>query len=108
VFQAALTNPRLALYDCYTANMWNSFSLFQDRVVDVPGAIGSIHKAVALCPTDAQLRANYVRMLLRYDDLKDAKGALQALRDLHDLRREAELAELQADYDRQARSQNRK
>ncbi len=108
VFQSALANPRLALFDCYTANMWNSYSLFQDRTQDIPGAIGSSHKAVALCPNDAQLRANFARLLLRYGDLKDAKAALQALQALHDPRRRLELASLQADYDRQLAVQNRK
>jgi hypothetical protein len=88
--------------------MWNDYSLFQSRTQDIPGSLVSSHKAIVLCPSDSQLQANFARLLLRYGDTKDAKGVLQTLRDMHDLRREAELAELQADYDRLTAAQHRK
>jgi hypothetical protein len=102
VFGNVLANPRLNTDACYTANMLNSQSLYLNNTLDIPGAIEAIHKAVQLCPSDGQLRANFARMLLRYRDLKDAKLQLDTLRAMHDLRRSAELKELQAQYDAQS------
>lgn len=102
LFNNALANPRLNTDACYTANMLNSQSLYLNNTLDIPGALGAIHKAVLLCPADAQLRANFARMLLRYRDLKDAKLQLDTLRAMHDLSRSAELKELQAQYDAQS------
>ncbi|HEY4127807.1 MAG TPA: hypothetical protein VGN70_07140 [Gammaproteobacteria bacterium] len=108
VFHSALANPMLESNASFAANMWNDYSLFQSRTQDIPGSLVSSHKAIVLCPSDSQLQANFARLLLRYGDTKDAKGVLQTLRDMHDLRREAELAELQADYDRLTAAQHRK
>jgi hypothetical protein len=99
VFENALDNPRLNTDACYTANVLNSQSLYRNGTQDIPGALASSHRAVQLCPHDAQLHANFARLLLRYRDLKDAKLELDALRALHDVRRDAELRELQAQYD---------
>ena len=103
VFVNALGNPRLNTDACYTANILNSQSLYLNGTQDIPGAIAAIHKAVQLCPHDAQLHANFARLLLRYRDLKDAKLELDALRALHDMRRSAELHELQSQYDAELR-----
>ena len=103
VFANALANPRLNTDACYTANMLNSQGLYLYGKQDIPGAGSAMHKAVQLCPSNAQLRANFARLLLRYRDLKDAKLQLDALRAMHDLRRSAELQELQAQYDAELR-----
>ena len=99
VFVNALGNPRLITDACYTANILNSQSLYLNGTQDVPGAMAAIHKSVRLCPGDAQLHANFVRLLLRYRDLKDAKLELDALRALHDVRLDLEVRGLQAQYD---------
>lgn len=99
VFVNALANPRLNTDACYTANMLNSQALYLNGTEDIPGAGAALHRAVQLCPSDAQLRANFARLLLRYQDLKDAKLQLDALRAMHDPRRGAELQELQEMYD---------
>lgn len=103
VFKQALASPLLTADACYTANMLNSYSLFLDRIQEIPDAIGAIHRATVLCPSNGQLRANFARLLLRYGDLKDARAELDALRALADPRRSNELAELEADYAAQQR-----
>jgi predicted Zn-dependent protease len=107
IFRNVLANPSLLVDDCYAANMWNSFSLFQDGAEEIPSAIGAIHEAVALCPKSAQLRANFARLLLQYGDLRDARPQLDALRKLHDIRTSGELQSLQEAYDSQVRRQGK-
>lgn len=98
VFRSAVQNPRLMSNPCYAADIWNTYGLFQRRTGDIPGALGSLHKGVGLCPSKVLVRLNFISLLLTYGDLHDAAPQLDALKDVHDLRYQELIAGLRQDY----------
>lgn len=101
VFQSALANPKLNLDSCYSANTWNTYALFSEQTGSFLSALGMLHKAVALCPRNPRIRANFAQMLLLYGDTKDASEQIEALRALHDIHFIWELRNLENDWRRQ-------
>lgn len=101
VFQASLANPGVARNACYHGETWNTYAVFLESTEEIPGALDAYHRAVTLCPGDTLIRVNFVEMLLRYGDTRDAKGEIDALDAMHDLRYAAQIARLRAEYLRQ-------
>lgn len=98
IFTNALANPALAKHDCYFANMWNTYAIFQRNIEQIPGSLNAMHRAVVLCPGDLRLRTNFIQLLLSYGDTKDAKTELDRIKDTHDLRYLPIVRSLQQQY----------
>ncbi|HEV2211851.1 MAG TPA: hypothetical protein VGS99_00755, partial [Gammaproteobacteria bacterium] len=108
VMTNAAANPTLAHYGCYTAVTWNSLALFRQKIGNIPGALNAMHQAVTLCPVLAQMRVNFARMLLYYNDPQDAGEQIDALRHLGDVRFLPDLLQLEQQRDQELHPENKK
>ena len=107
IFKHAVRNPRLMSNPCYAADIWNTYGLFQRDNGSIPEALSALHKAVVLCPK-VLIRTNLIDLLLVFGDLRDAKPQLDALQDVHDLRYEDLIKELQDRYAGELAAQGKK
>jgi Flp pilus assembly protein TadD len=102
------TNPDLQRNACYAANIWNTYGLFQQKTGDFLDALGTMHKAVQLCPGEAKIRINFANMLLTYGDTKDAREQIDMLNNLHDIRNAVDIYALEQQWARQVAQKNEK
>ena len=100
IFINAANNLRLPS-PCYRADMWNTFSIFEEDIGKLPDALTAMHKAVTLCPTSALLHSNYARMFLRYGDTRDARIEMDAFKATMSFRNRAVLQQMESEYARQ-------
>lgn len=99
VYTAAAANPRLMRDDCFVANIWNTYAMFQIDTDEIPSALTAMHKAITLCPAQPRMRANMAHMFLKFGDARDAKEQIDALRSLHNFRYLLELRALEQEYE---------
>jgi len=99
VFVNASASPRISATPCFVSDIWNTYAVFQEKIAEIPAAVGAMHKAVSLCPGKAQLRVNFANMLLHYGDPKDARVQIDALDAQHDFRYLSESRRLHAEYE---------
>lgn len=108
IFRNAVQNQQLMSNPCYASDIWNTYSLFQRKTGQIPGALSAIHKAVGLCPGKVLVRVNFIELLLTYGDVQDAGPQLQALDGTHDIRYEDLIEQLRADYTRRVSASDKK
>ncbi|HEV2111756.1 MAG TPA: hypothetical protein VGT99_10420 [Gammaproteobacteria bacterium] len=76
VFTRVLANPHSAPIPCFTAGIWNSYSVFLQDNGRIPQAMTALHQALELCPVLTDVRVNYARNLIAYGDFKDAHAQI--------------------------------
>lgn len=94
----ATTNPKLMRDSCYYGTLWNTLGIFRYKMLEVPGALEAMNRAVQLCPSSPKLRENYASMLLDFGDTDYAAKQLEVLRQMRDIRTLHEWHELETRY----------
>ena len=95
VFSNTAANPSMMRNSCYYADIWNTWGMFRYRIMDVPGSLEAMNKAVRLCPKNGLIHANYASMLLSYGETHYAKQEIESLRQLHEMKDLGTLHELE-------------
>lgn len=86
IFDNAAANPKVTKNSCYLAAVLNTYGILRETNGDIPTSAQLLHRAATLCPGNALIRINFAYLLLKYNDPKDAREQVDAIRQIHDIR----------------------
>ncbi len=105
IFTNVLANPRTGYNPCFAAGIWNTYGVYLQESDRVPQGMSALHKSLDLCPALTDVRVNYARNLISYNDLPDARAQIALIEAANrDGRYTPDLDELKQDLVEQERA----